>query len=216
MFKNLLDNIICLIHSAYIKILTKVNYYICTAFCTVENKVIFHLGAKVLNAQKDKSKIKIGTNTHIRGEIFIFGHGGEVEIGKLCYIGENTRISSAGKISIGNNVLIAHAVNIIDNNSHPTDFLERRLHFLEIITNGHPKKIFLNEKNLTIEDDVWIGFGATILKGVTIGKGAIIAACSVVTKDVPPFSVVAGNPAKVVKILDNNDLGRNHTTHPQG
>ena len=54
-------------------------------------------------------------------------------------------------------------------------------------------------KPVIIEDDVWIGTRVTILKGVTVGKGAIIGACSVVTKDVPPHSIVVGNPAKVVK-----------------
>jgi len=52
-----------------------------------------------------------------------------------------------------------------------------------------------------IEDDVWIGFKATILKGVTIGRGSVIAAGSVVTKDVPPYTLVAGNPAQIIRSL---------------
>jgi len=67
---------------------------------------------------------------------------------------------------------------------------------------GHPiEKAGIETGMINIADNVWISFGVTILKNVSIGKGAIIAASSVVTKDVPPFTVVAGNPAKVVKQL---------------
>ena len=58
---------------------------------------------------------------------------------------------------------------------------------------------------VTIEDDVWIGAGAIILPGTTIHKGAVIGAGAVVTKDVPPFSVVVGNPARIVRLLDSFD-----------
>ncbi|MBV8923397.1 DapH/DapD/GlmU-related protein, partial [Bradyrhizobium sp.] len=54
---------------------------------------------------------------------------------------------------------------------------------------------------VVIADKVWIGFNASILKGVTIGEGAVVGACSVVTRDVPPFAVVAGNPARVIRTL---------------
>jgi maltose O-acetyltransferase len=77
------------------------------------------------------------------------------------------------------------------------------------LTTGHPKTndFDIQSKPILIEDDVWIGFNSAVLKGVTIGKGSIVAACSVVTKDVPEFVIVAGNPAKVVKeikITGNN------------
>lgn len=58
---------------------------------------------------------------------------------------------------------------------------------------------------IVIEDDVWIGERSTILKGVTVGKGSIVASNSVVTKNVPPMSIVAGNPARVVKHLENDN-----------
>ena len=54
---------------------------------------------------------------------------------------------------------------------------------------------------ILIEDDVWIGFNSTILKGVTIGKGSIVAACTLIVKDVPPNVIIAGNPAKIIKYL---------------
>jgi galactoside O-acetyltransferase len=60
---------------------------------------------------------------------------------------------------------------------------------------------------ITIEDRVWIGFGVTILKGVVVGEGAIVASCSVVTRNVEPYTIVAGNPAKVVRQLDSSLRG---------
>jgi acetyltransferase-like isoleucine patch superfamily enzyme len=161
----------------------------------------FYRTSSISNPRKNKNLIRIGCNTHFRGEIFLFNHDGEISIGEFCYIGEGTKIWSARKISIGNRVLIAHNVNIFDNNSHPINYKERRQHFLNIINSGHPNTIDLQEKEIIIEDDVWIGFNSTILKGVRVGEGSIIAASSLVTNDVPPFTLVAGHPAKVIKTL---------------
>ena len=98
--------------------------------------------------------------------------------------------------------MISHNVNIADTNSHEIDALERHTSFKEIMQEGkHPDYPTVKTKPIIIEDDVWIGFNSIILKGVTIGKGAIIAAGSVVTKDIPPFSMVAGNPAKIIKTI---------------
>lgn len=164
--------------------------------------VKFFPSSKVINIKGGQTNIKIGKNTSIRGELLTFRHGGEIVIGDYCYVGEMTRIWSASKISIGNRVLIAHNVNIHDNNAHPIDAQQRHEQYKKIISSGHPKEdSTLNEKSIIIEDDVWIGFNSTILKGVTIGKGSIIAACTLITKDVPPFVIIAGNPAQIIKTL---------------
>lgn len=163
----------------------------------------FFSTAKVYNIQKNKEKISIGKNVIIRGELVVYGHGGKIEIGNNCFIGIGTRIWSGINISIGNNVLIAHNVNIHDNNSHPINYLERREHYHHIFTTGHPLDIStLNDAPVIINNDVWIGFNASIMKGVTVGEGAIIAAGSVVTKNVLPFTVVAGNPAVEIKKIN--------------
>ena len=191
------------------------NYYL-KKECLSQKGSKFYSTASILNASGNINKIRIGERTIVRGEFFIYGHGGDIQVGDLCYIGEGTKIWSSDSIKIGNRVLIAHSVNIHDSNSHPMNTIERANHFNQILTVGHPKNLdSLKESPIIIEDDVWIGFNSTILKGVKISKGAIIAACSVVTKDVPPFTVVAGNPAKVVKylnqgdnkIIDSDDLG---------
>jgi len=166
------------------------------------NTAIFFPDSIVGNYQKDKSKIVIGDGTQIRATLLIFPYGGSITVGENCYIGDMSRIWSAEKVIIGNDVLISHNVNIIDSNAHETDAEERAINGRKNFLYGLP-----NEKGnvpsapIVIENNVWINFNSIILKGVTIGKGAIVAAGSVVTKDVPPFSLVAGNPAKIVKKL---------------
>lgn len=147
----------------------------------------------------DKSKIQIGRNCHIRGHLLVMRLDGNIKIGDYCFIGPQTKIWSSLSINIGNRVLISHNVNIHDNNSHPLDSQERHEDFVYIRNIGLQDKTNIPEKEIIIEDDVWIGFNSTILKGVTIGKGAIIGANTVILKDVPPFSVVVGNPARIIK-----------------
>ena len=146
--------------------------------------------------------IQVGANSHIRGELLLFGHGGRITIGDFCYVGEQTRIWSAVSIQIGHRVLISHACTIMDNLTHPLDPAERHRQFSTIITSGHPTDIDLGEAPVVLEDDVLIGCQTVILRGVTIGRGAIIGAGSVVTRDVPPLTIVAGNPARQVRTLE--------------
>ena len=146
----------------------------------------------------ESDNILIGRGTHIRGELLVYPYRGKIQIGDDCYIGEGTRIWSEMGISIGNRVLIAHNVDIHDSNDHPMDKEERHNHFMSILREGFLEKFDLRGREIRIGDDVWIGFGACIMKGVTIGEGAVIAAHAVVTKDVPANVVVGGNPAKII------------------
>ena len=167
--------------------------------CVIDRTAVLHKTARIINALSDVNAIEIGAFTHIRGELLTFGHGGKITIGDYCYVGEQTRIWSAMSINIGNRVLLAHNVNIFDNLTHPINSKERHEQFKAIITSGHPKKINLSESPIVISDDVWIGCLSIVLPGITIGEGAIIGAGSVVTKDVPSWTIVAGNPAKVIR-----------------
>lgn len=160
---------------------------------------IFHT-AKVINIRGEKSSINVGSKTHILGELLTFRHAGHIQVGEDCYVGENSRIWSANQIRIGNRVLISHNVNIHDTDGHPLDKELRYSHFLEIVTNGHPKSgLNIPSSTIQIHDDAWIGFNVTVLKGVTIGEGAVVGASSVVTKNVPPNSIYAGNPACFIR-----------------
>lgn len=170
--------------------------------CQISSNSMFYMPAEIHNLQEDRNKINIGSNTHVRGILTVFAFGGKIEIGDNCYIGEGTRIWSAEKVQIGNNVLIAHNSNIIDTDSHEVDYLERSDSYVKMIARGHSRvRGNVMCEAVVIEDYVWISYNVTILKGVRIGLGSIVGAGSVVTKDVPPFVLVAGNPAVVKKKL---------------
>ena len=111
-----------------------------------------------------------------------------ITIGNNVSLGEYCHITAISKIEIGNNLLTGRFVTITDNSHGFTDYKSLKLPPLcrSVISKGH----------VIIHDNVWIGDKVTILPNVTIGEGAVIAANAVVTKDVPPFSVVGGNPAR--------------------
>lgn len=167
----------------------------------IEDDSILFWEAAILNNGLTDDIISIGSGCRIRGELFIFAHGGNIKIGKRCFLGSGSRIWSGSSVEIGDHVLIAHGVTVVDNLTHPIDHIERRRHFEDICTSGHSVAIDLGDKPVRIEDDVWIGAHSIILRGVTIGARSIVAAGSVVRSDVPPGSMVAGNPARIVKDL---------------
>lgn len=163
---------------------------------------------RVDNPLKGKKYVLVGRDSIINGTFIFESKDGEISIGNHSYIGGGMFISHR-RIMIGNNVTIAWGGTIYDHDSHSLNYLDRRRDIddeLDCIRSG--KNFIANKewsnvssKPIIICDDVWIGMNVTILKGVTIGEGAIVAACSVVTKDVPAWTVVAGNPAKIVKSI---------------
>lgn len=166
------------------------------------DKASFFYEARVYNLQNDASKIIIGDGSNIRGELQVLRYGGNITIGENCYVGENSKIWSGESVKIGDNVLISHNVNIIDTSSHEVDALERAYGYISLMKDGFPiNKGSILTSSIIIENYAWINFNAIILRGVTIGEGAIVAAGAVVTKNVPPYTLVAGNPAKVIKQL---------------
>jgi acetyltransferase-like isoleucine patch superfamily enzyme len=176
------------------------------ATCVLATNASLLPTARILNASGDSERIRIGSHSLVEGELFVFGHGGEISIGRSCFIGPGARIWSAARISIGDRVLISHNVNIFDSLTHPLSPRLRHLQFNEIASSGHPKSIDLDEKPVMIGDDAWIGAGATILRGVSIGACAIVGASSVVTRDVPAATIVAGNPAAQIRALSAEEL----------
>lgn len=179
----------------------------CVDQVIIGEKSKFYVEAAVNNLQCKIEKIAIGNNTHIRGHLQVFEQGGQIEIGDFCYLGENSKIWSASEVIIGNKVLIAHNVNIHDNISHPINSEMRFKDFQRIlgVENYSVQQFDLKPKAILIKDKAWIGFNSIVLKGVTIGEGAIVGAGSVVTKDVPDWTVVAGNPAKIVREIPENE-----------
>ena len=144
--------------------------------------------------------VKIGTHCTI-GCMFQAFYGGKISVGDNTYIGPQTIIQSKELITIGNDVIIANNVIIVDNNNHPTspEMRQQMSSCDDFLNDELWSWKFADSKPIVIEDNVWIGRDSRIMKGVTIGKGAIVALGAIVTKDVPPYTIVAGNPATVVK-----------------
>jgi acetyltransferase-like isoleucine patch superfamily enzyme len=171
------------------------------ATCRLRQGAVLGSSARIRNIRGDTDKIVVGQHTRVLGELLTFAHGGEITIGEWCYVGEGTRIWSAASIVIGNRVLISHSANIFDSLTHPLKAADRHAQVRQIFQTGHPRDISLDEAPVRLQDDAWIGAGAMVLRGVTVGEAGVVAAGSVVTKDVPPYSIVAGNPAVVVREL---------------
>jgi acetyltransferase-like isoleucine patch superfamily enzyme len=174
-------------------------------------KLIFHKRAVVGNYfqcaymascvnENPKTAIRIGDHCELCCGLYAC-RGGEIQIGSYTTIRAESFIASAASISIGDFVIISNHVTIRDNNSHPTDPKIRK----EMCLSGFDGDAWSNskadKKPIRILDNVWIGERSVILKGVTIGTGSVIACDSVVVHDVPEYTVVAGNPATIVKKL---------------
>lgn len=135
----------------------------------------------------NESKMIMGINTVILSGVYITANNhAEISVGDNSYISQEVTINSRNRIIIGKDVMLAQQVKIMDFDAHNIFSI-----------NGH--EVTNKSKPVVIQDNVWIGARATILKGVTIGAGSIVGANSCVTSDVPNNVIVAGNPAKIIK-----------------
>lgn len=172
------------------------------ACATIHSSAKLHPEAEIANIHGDPSAIVIGAHSHVRGQLLTFWNGGKITIGEWVYVGHGSRIWSQASVSIGNNVLISHLADIHDTNSHPIDWGARRKDSRAILSGEeYASPSATISSPVVIEEDAWIGLKAIVLKGVRVGRGAIVAAGAVVTKNVEPWTIVAGNPAKVIGVL---------------
>jgi maltose O-acetyltransferase len=156
--------------------------------CNKLGKMVFTKGRPAI---QNKGSIKIGNVVSIWSNIHrtrLSAHrGGSIEIGDNNFI-NGVFISASSRVKIGNNCKFGPITMIMDSDFHDIK--------------DHSKDGQTSE--IIIEDNVWVGARATILKGVTLGEGSIVAVGSVVTKSVPPNSIAAGVPAVVVKQIDRS------------
>jgi acetyltransferase-like isoleucine patch superfamily enzyme len=151
---------------------------------------------------KDGCLVAIDEYSQIDGVLVLERENASIFIGKRVFM--NGSLLAAQRIDIGDDVLIAWGVTVVDHNSHSVSFSQRAE---DVVNWGVGKKDWTHVKiaPVKIHNKVWIGFNSIILKGVTIGEGAVVGAGSVVTKDVPAWTVVAGNPARVIREIPENE-----------
>lgn len=168
---------------------------------------LFHFDLR--HPEQNKEYLKIGHMCNIDANFVFETETGHITIGNNCVIGNCTFISKT-EINIGNDVTIASGSTFYDHDSHSIYWNYRKNDNITEVTDikKYGDSILnkdwehVNTKPIIIEDKVWIGINCIILKGVTIGEGSVIGAGSVVTKDVPAWTVVAGNPARVCKKIE--------------
>ncbi|MCP9751942.1 acyltransferase [Ferruginibacter sp. HRS2-29] len=164
------------------------------------------INISVRNAQDPNQKLlKIGNDSMVTGTFVFELPTGKINIGDRTFIGGGTFIS-INEINIGDDVMFSWGCTVMDNNAHSlvsTDRMNDVLDWKRGIDEGkigaYKDWTKVSRNPVNIKSKAWIGFNCIILKGVTIGEGAVVAAGSVVTKDVPDYAVVAGNPATIVK-----------------
>lgn len=145
-----------------------------------------------------KENVIIEEGAWVEGMIVVQDKG-QVIMHKHSKIGATTKILCVNRVEIGAYTAIANDTTICDNNNHPIS-PEYRMK-MRTTPVGHDMRMWKHSANapIIIEENCWIGSNVRICKGVRIGRNSVVAACSVVTKDVPANCIVAGNPAKIVK-----------------
>jgi acetyltransferase-like isoleucine patch superfamily enzyme len=158
----------------------------------------FTNNAKTFNHACDANSIVLGDGVLLDGILEVYTKG-KLEIGQNTFIG-NSRIFCAYKITIGAGCWIADHVFIMDSDLHPLS-AKKRFESAKEFAQGKAPNVYdgIPGGPVSIGNSVWISVNSVILKGVTIGEGAVIGAGSVVTSNVPPWTIVAGNPAKVIR-----------------
>jgi galactoside O-acetyltransferase len=142
--------------------------------------------------------IHIGGDNRIRGNFATRLPGASIRVGNRCFIAAGTMVVAAERVEIGDDVLIGEGCYISDNDGHSLD-IEIRSKDLTNRRKGVKSWDGIGIAPVVIESNAWIAPRCIVLKGVTIGRGAVIGAGSVVTKDVPAMCLAAGNPARVVR-----------------
>lgn len=153
--------------------------------------------ANLLN-HGSRANVRLGKYVVIDGTLECYEKG-MLSIGDYSFIGRS-RIFAAHNICIGKGALISDNVIILDSDLHSSS-ASKRFEVAVAWSMGRFPNVYegIPGKPVVIADHVWIGANSVILKGITIGEGAIVGAGSVVTKDVPPYTIVAGNPAKIIR-----------------
>jgi acetyltransferase-like isoleucine patch superfamily enzyme len=146
--------------------------------------------------------LTIGDHSMVEGHLVFERPNAVISIGRRTFV--NGSLIASTQIEIGDDVLIAWGVSIVDHDSHAISFSERSRD-VENWMEHRKDWTYVNTAPVYIDSKSWIGFNAIILKGVHVGEGSIVGAGSVVARDVAPWTIVAGNPARVVREIAENE-----------
>jgi galactoside O-acetyltransferase len=155
----------------------------------------------LIDKRNSESQINVGNNCLINGRLVTETSHSKINIKNNVFVGGKTIIDCKDEIIIEDNVLVSYECIIADHDSHAQD-ANKRQDDLSRFRNGEMRWNEVHSGKITIKKNAWICTRSIILKGVTIGEGAIVAAGSVVTKNVENFTLVAGNPAIFIKKLN--------------
>lgn len=180
-------------------------------FMQLSDKSVYEIGFSVDLRKPSEGKIYLEVEADcVIGGIFVFEtSSGKIKIGKRTLISGSSMLVSKTSIIVGNDVIIAGGTILYDHDSHSVDWELRKndvkQQVIDYFETGdqlfHKEWENVKTSQIVIEDGVWIGRDVMILKGVTVGNHSVIGARSVVTRDVEPWTLVAGNPAQVIRRL---------------
>lgn len=162
-------------------------------------KILHGAHARPFRGSK-KEDIVIGDAFLFQSGTLVSQNGGKIRIGDHVIIGFNCVIGASNSITIGDYALFADNITVMDNNNHPVNPKDRQNMLRSPLGSDYRGWKYSISEPVKIGRNVWCGANVRICKGVTIGDGAVIAANTVVVKDVPPNSICAGNPGKIVKM----------------
>lgn len=158
-----------------------------------------------IDKRKEGGKINIGDDCLIEGILVTETPNSNISIGNNVFVGGGTVIDCVVSIILENDILISHGCLLMDSDNHSVNRKVRKNDLADWRNEGKHDWNTTISKPVYISSGAWIGTRSIILKGVTIGEGAIIGAGSVVTKDVPAYTIVAGNPARIIQEIPLND-----------
>lgn len=158
----------------------------------------------VVDKRGADSRVEIGDQCLIEGILVTEAPRSVIRIGSNVFVGSATQIVAVESITIEDDVLLSYSCLLNDSDSHSLKLSQRRSDLQDFL-NGRRHWDRAQTKPIRICKGAWIGARVIVTKGVTIGEGAICGMGSVVTRDVPPFTIVAGNPARVVRELSQDE-----------
>lgn len=176
-------------------------------FADVEGRNVLWFRWNLVERREGDGHIEVGDNCRMEGKLICHRKTSQITIGSRTAVGGGTTIESLSRVSIGDDCLISHYVTIQDHDSHPLEWDNRKNDVLDWLA-GRKDWTHVKHADVVIEPRCWIGTRSVVLKGVRLGEGTVVGAGSVVTKSFPAYSLIGGNPARLIRSLPPPKLAK--------